>query len=396
MTNTTSKKGPPSPVGFAGLAGKVLLTGASGFLGMHLLHDLLVHRGATVSCLLRGQNEQRVRQSLEEKWRWFFPQTELEPHRQRLGIIVADVTGKRFGLDERSYDGLAETHGAVFNVAGNVNGTELEELLPVNVSLVESLVELCRYGSPKHLHHVSTVDVSGYFTASPKLEAFSEQHLDEGQELGAYAESKHRAEVLLRKAMAQGIAATAYRVGFIGPHSQTGRFQQNADQNYTSRYVRACLRLGFAPYLPKTQISLTPVDAVAEAILALGSSETSAGQTYYVETPFPVTHYDLMRVLQAAGYPLRLMDLEELIGCAARLSGDKESLGLVLPQGAVGETHSVRIDASASVAALASRGFTYERPSSEWFGRFISHAIEVGFLMPPRFHGAAELPGGLF
>jgi fengycin family lipopeptide synthetase D len=393
MTSTTNEKG---PVGFAELAGKVLLTGASGFLGMQILHDLLVHRGATVSCLLRGQNEQRVRQSLEDKWRWFFPETDLEPHRQRLGLLVTDVTAPRFGLDERSYDALAETHGAVFNVAGNVNGTELEELLPINVRLVESLIELSRFGSPKHLHHVSTVDVGGYFTAAPKLEAFSEQHLEEGQELGAYAESKHRAEVLLRQAMAQGIAATAYRVGFIGPHSQSGRFQQNADQNYTSRYVRACLRLGFAPYLPKTQISLTPVDVVARAILALGSSGESAGQTYYVETPHPVTHYDLMRVLQAAGYPLRLMDLEDLIGCAARLSGDKESLGVVLPQGAVGETHPVPIDASASLAALGRCGFEYERPSSEWFGRFIRHAIEVGFLTPPRFHDAAALPGGLF
>jgi uncharacterized protein YbjT (DUF2867 family) len=196
--------------------------------------------------------------------------------------------------------------------------------------------------------------------------------------------------------MAQGIAATAYRVGFIGPHSQTGRFQQNADQNYTSRYVRACLRLGFAPYLPKTKISLTPVDAVAHAILALGSSRESAGQTYYVETPHPVAHYDLMRVLQASGYPLRLLDLEDLIGVAARLSGDKESLGLVLPQGELGEFHPVPIDASASLAALARCGFEYERPSSEWFGRFVRHAIEVGFLTPPRFHDAAPLPGGLF
>jgi thioester reductase-like protein len=397
MTNTTSKNGQPSPVGFGTSAGKVLLTGASGFLGMQLLHDLLVQRGATVSCLLRGQSEERVRRSLEEKWRWFFPETELEPHRERLGVIVADVTARRFGLGERAYDALAETHGSVFNVAGNVNGTQLDELLPINVGLVESLIELGRYGRPKHLHHVSTVDVGGHFTAQPKIDAFREQHLEEGQAFGdAYAESKYRAEVLLRQAMAQGIAATAYRVGFIGPHSQTGRFQQNADQNYTSRYVRACLRLGFAPYLPKTQISLTPVDAVARAILALGSSGESAGHTYYVETPHPVAHYDLMRVLQAAGYPLRLMALDDLIGCAERLSGDQESLGVVLPHAAAWESYPVPIDASLSLAALARCGFEYERPSSEWFGLFIRHAIDVGFLPPPRFHDVAPLPVGLF
>ena len=397
MTNPTSEEGRSSPRGFAGMGGKVLLTGASGFLGIHLLHDLLVHRGATVTCLLRGESEARVRQSLEEKWRWFFPETALDPHAQRLEVIVADVTARRCGLGERAYDALAETHGAIFNVAGNVNGSELDELLPINVGLVESLIELSRYGVPKHLHHVSPVDVGGYFTAKPHIEAFTEQHLEEGQTLGdAYAQSKHRAELILREAMAQGIAATAYRVGFIGPHGRTGRFQQNPEQNFTSRYVRACLRLGFAPYLPSTKISLTPVDDVARAILALAASGESAGQTYYVETPHSLAHYEIMRVLQAAGYPLRLMELEDLIGCAEQLSGDKESLGLVVPQGAGPEPYPVPIDASASLAALGRQGFEYERPSGEWLGRFVEHAIEIGFLPPPRFWRAAPLPRGLF
>ena len=393
MMNTNDKA---SAIGFAGTAGKVLLTGASGFLGMHLLHDLLVHRRAIVSCLLRGASEQRVRESIEEKWRWFFPETDFAAYAERVGIVVADVTAPRLGLGERAFDALAETHGAIFNVAANVSGGGgLAELLPINVGVVESLIELARYGSPKHLHHVSTVDVGGYFTEKPSIEAFTERHLEEGQTFGdAYGESKYRAEKILRQAMADGIAATAYRVGFIGPHSQTGRFQQNPDHNYTSRYVRACVRLGLAPYLPKTKISLTPVDAVAHAILALASSGESAGQTYYVENPHPVIHYDLMRVLQAAGYPIRLMALEDLISSAERLSGDNESIGLLLPQGA--EIYPLRIDASLSLAALARAGFEHERPSGDWFGRFIRHAIDVGFLAPPRFWEAAPLPSGLF
>jgi thioester reductase-like protein len=395
MTNTNVKSRPPA-IGFGGSAGKVLLTGASGFLGMHLLHDLLVQRGATVSCLLRGSSEQQVRRSIEDKWRWFFPETELEPHGERLGIVVADVTAPRLGLSERAYDGLAETHGAIFNAAANVSGGGgLAEILPINVGLVESLIELARYGSPKHLHHVSTVDVGGYFTEKPRMDAFTEDHLEAGQTFGdAYGESKYRAERLLRSAMADGIAATAYRVGFIGPHSQSGRFQQNPDHNYTSRYVRACVRLGVAPFLPRTKISLTPVDAVSRAILALGASGESAGQTYYVENPHAVTHYELMRVLQAAGYPLRLLALQDLIRVAERLEGDAESIGLLLPQGP--EIYPLRIDASQSLAALARVGFEHERLSSDWFGRFVRHAIDVGFLVAPRLWEVAPLPGGLF
>jgi fengycin family lipopeptide synthetase D len=377
------------------LPGKVLLTGASGFLGLQLLHDLLA-AGRSVSCLLRGKSEEQVRQSLEEKWRWFFPETELAPHRARLDVILADVTSPQFGLKERRYDELADTHGALFNVAGNVNGAELEELLPINVGLVESLLELSRFGCVKHLHHVSTVGITGYFDSPPAFTGFTEQHLNEGQVfVDAYSESKYRAELVLRAAMADGIAATAYRVGFIGPHGESGRFQQNPEQNYTSRYVRACLKLGFAPYLPQTQIALTPVDAVSRAILTLASIPECAGQTYYVETPKPVRHYEVMRVLQAAGYPLRLMDLGDLMSRGHSLSDDKESLGIVVPHEAGEETNRVPIDSRASVEALARAGFEYPAPTGEWLGRFVEHSVAVGFLEPTRFAQAAPLPRGL-
>lgn len=398
MTNTPHRGEARSPrrAGFGGTAGKVLLTGASGFLGIHLLRDLLVEHGATVTCLLRGASPEHAQRSLEAKWSWFFPETPLEPHRERLHILVADVTAPRFSLSERAYDALAETHGAVFNAAANVSGGgDLEEMRPINVGLVESLIELCRYGNVEHLHHVSTISVTGFFNERPRIDAFAERHLEEGQSFGdAYGESKYRAELVLRQAMAEGIGATAYRVGYIGPHSQSGRFQQNPEQNYTSRYLRACIRLGFAPYLPETRIPLTPVDTVARAILALASGGEAERQTYYVDTPHPVAHYDIMRVLQAAGYPLRLMAMEDLIACAKALSGDEGSLSLVLPQGT--EPYPVPIDASFSLAALAARGFEYARPSSEWLGQFVRHAIDAGFLAPPRFWEAAPLPSGLF
>ena len=74
-------------VAFAGLPGKVLLTGASGFLGMHLLRDLLSEHGATVTCVLRGASTAQVQRSIEDKWHWFFPETALEPYRQRLHVV---------------------------------------------------------------------------------------------------------------------------------------------------------------------------------------------------------------------------------------------------------------------------------------------------------------------
>jgi len=285
----------------------------------------------------------------------------------------------------------------IINAAGSVShiGRE-DDFFRVNTESVAVLIELARRGNPKQLHHVSTVGITGHFTAEPTLTAFTEAQLDAGQEFpNAYSESKYRAELLMRGAFAEGLRGAVYRVGFIGPHSQSGRFQQNIQQNYTALYVRACVRTGLAPYLPKTLIELTPVDSVARALLVLAAAaQSSAAEpaTYHLETPNPVTQYDVIRALHAAGYPIRLLDIEEFIEKAPRLSQDEQSLATLLSGIDAAKTYSAPLDSSQSLATLGRHGFAYPRPSSRWLTQFIAHAIQVGFIEAPRYWNVAQTP----
>jgi thioester reductase-like protein len=381
------------------LSGSVLITGATGFLGIHLLRALVDDSDAQVTCLVRGDHDRAAKARLWSALAWYFP--ELEPARieQRIRVFAGDVTAEKLGLSDGVYDELAAQHDAIFNVAAEVRHVGAREhFFRMNTESLRALVDFSRAGTLKHLHHVSSVAVRGRFLETPSRTAFAETHLEEGQVFPdhPYAESKYRAELLLRGAFAQGARGTVYRVGNIGPHSRTGRFQQNIEGSDFAAYLRATTAMGIAPYRPHTTVRLTPVDAMARALLTLAANPDGAGRTYYVDSPREVLHYDVMRALHASGYAIRLIEAQHFAEQAVQLVQDDAALAMMLPAPSLEEGIAVPIDARHSEQELARLGFVYPEMSSGWLGKFIDHAIDVNFLAAPRHWRAGTLVRDLF
>jgi thioester reductase-like protein len=382
----TSNSTAPLPI-----EGPVLLTGATGFLGAHLLHELLVRTDASITCLSRGRPE-AARAALGEKLGRYFPELEQSRFDARMRVVAADLTASELGVSGRVYDDLADDHRLILNVAANVgDGKRAQDFFPINTELVATLIELAKRGAPKALHQISTVSVAGHFAGTPPISAFTEQHLEEGQTFAdPYGESKYQAEVLMRRAFSEGIPGGVYRVGFIGPHADTGRFQENIAQSYIASYVRACVRLGFAPYLPDTRVRVVPVDAAARAIATLLATADGPGRTYHIDHPTSVSQYDVIRALHAAGYAIRLLAPADFVAKSAALAGDESGVELMLPREHGDAEHpAVPFDSSFSAAELRRRHFEYPPVTSEWIARFLDHAVEVGFIEPPRHQHAA-------
>lgn len=373
-------------------AGGILLTGATGYLGAQLLHDLLTRTDATLTCLVRGDSADRARAGLLRKLVWYFPETDLAAFGERLRVTLSDVSEDRLGLPARAYEELAMTQRVIIHAAANVSHVGAASgFFRVNTDSVAKLIEFARRGVPKQLHHISTLSVCGHFDGPPPIREWEERHLEEGQAFaGVYAESKYRAEVLMRRAFEQGLSGAVYRVGYIGPHSQSGRFQQNIHENFVASYVRACIALGFAPHLPEVRVRVTPVDSVASAILTLLQRAETPGATYHVETGYDLSQYDIVRVLHAAGYPVRLLSRADFIEKAPRLSSDPEALSVLTPSDGARGQH-VPIASRTTHQALERLGFGFPRCTSEWLGKFLDHAIRVGFIEAPRFWNLAPV-----
>lgn len=367
-------------------AGGILLTGATGYLGAHLLHDMLADGDATLTCLVRGDSDERARASLLRKLHWYFPETDWAAYGERLRVTLADVSEQDLGLSRRAYEELAMTQRVIIHAAANVSHVgAASAFFRVNTDSVAKLIELAQRGVPKQLHHISTLSVAGHFDGPPPIREFAEENLEEGQVFPApYAESKYRAEVLMRRAFESGLSGAIHRVGYIGPHSRSGRFQQNIHENFVASYLRACVALGFAPHLPEVRVRVTPVDTVASGILTLMKRGETRGATYHVETHSDLSQYDIVRVLHAAGYPVRLLPLADFIEKAPRLSSDSGALATLIPSDSLSGEH-VPIVSRHTQAELARLGFDFPRCTSAWLGKFLEHAIGVGFIEAPRF-----------
>jgi thioester reductase-like protein len=379
----------------SGAACRVLLTGATGFLGAHLLRELLEESTTEIVCPVRAGDDEAAEARLWQQLNWYFPDWPSGRAEQRVRAVAADLTLERFGVSARVYSELAETTSVVVNAAADVRHVgHRGDFFRINTDAVGKLVELCRHGREKHLHHVSTVAVKGRFPGAAPMPAFTEAHLEEGQGFTdhPYAESKYQAEILLRDAVRNGTRATVYRVGNVGPHSVTGCFQKNIEDSAFAAYVWSCIRLGFAPYRPETRLRLMPVDSMARAIALLGRAESKSGRTFHIEHSREVSHYDVIRVLQAFGYPIRVTSEREFAENAAALAEDDETLAIVLQTATAEARGAVPVNSDFSLRELSRLGFECPPVSALWLQRFLEHATQVGFLKPPPFTRHFNLP----
>jgi thioester reductase-like protein len=389
-----------TPSDRAQLTGNVLLTGATGYLGAHLLRDLLETSQANVVCLVRGETQEAAEKNLARQIAWSFPGVSFEAFAPRIEVLRGDMGAPFLGLDARGQDRVSEHCGTIINAAADVHHVgAASRSFRINTEAVATLLELARRGAGTVFHQVSTVSVRGTFKGAAKVAAFKETHLEEGQQFGtngAYEESKYRAEVLMRRAFEAGLKGAVYRVGYVGPHSVTARFQRNIHQSDTALYLRACVRLGLVPYTRAGTVQLTPVDSVSRAMLLLASQAPVDGRTYYLEHPQVISQREILRVLNAAGYSIRLLEEADFVAKASYLSNDDESLARLMPlPDCDADEQRVPIDSVWTQRELRKVGFEYPRITSGWLGRFLAHAIEVGFMEAPRFWNLAPLPDDL-
>ncbi|MEK8104284.1 SDR family oxidoreductase [Micromonospora sp. M12] len=138
---------------------RILLTGANGFLGTHLLLDLLRRSDAHVVCLVRAADDEAARQRLAEGLRKFSLPWSAEV-RRRVTVVAGDIREFRLGWTEQRWAEMAGEVDAIVNVAAAVDFLRgYPSLRRSNVIGPLRLAELAMTGRPKPLHHVSSVAV---------------------------------------------------------------------------------------------------------------------------------------------------------------------------------------------------------------------------------------------
>ena len=301
----------------------ILLTGATGFLGVHVLRELIdqTPSGTVVWCLLRGKGpnlsaEQRLAQMLT----YYFKKKYRAQIGRRIRVVEGDITRPD------SFDAL-EAGGTQFdlviNCAANVKhfskGNDIEE---INYGGVKNLVAFCEKQGARFIQ-VSTESVGGMSLGdTPK--PFFEQQLYIGQNTdNQYVHSKFLAERLVLEHVAAGtLRAKVMRAGNLSPRAEDGEFQANFNANTSMGRIRAYRMLGACPYnLLDARMEFSPIDETARAIVLL-STTPDANCVFHVSNDHLLPMDDILaRIRLDDGNPISYVEFPEF---TARMNAAKE------------------------------------------------------------------------
>lgn len=368
--------------------GNILLTGATGFLGIHILNELLSTTNDKVYCLIRGENPEK---KLYQLINYYFPSLSRSVLIGRVIVINGDVSQENFGLSSRDKVNLTQAVTRVIHTAALVSHYgENDEFYRINVKGTQEVVNFC-IENGKKLNHISTISVSGnYMIYDHELRTFTEHDLYIGQSYqeNAYIRTKFEAENLILKAADNGLNATIFRVGLLTGRYTDGQFQINIEQNALYRQLKAILILETVPedYLQEN-LEFTPVDYCARAIVHLIQANSKSLPVYHVFNHKTINVGEVLQVFKAVGVNIKALpqkSFDSLIVSISTTNSGKEILSGIISNlstnGSLGFVSNVQVDSSLTIKYLSSNGFEWPDIHSEYILKVLNHMQATGFL----------------
>jgi thioester reductase-like protein len=277
-------------------ARRVLLTGATGFLGRWIANTLLLDSSAAIVCLVRGESHEiaeRLRTALASTG---VDRTQFE---HRITVVRGDLAKPHLGMSGSEFDAVASSIDAVCHAGATVNWVRpYDALKGSNVNGTIELLKLAaRYSTP--FHFVSSLSVCYSTTAALRVDETYDPLPDIGGLHLGYAQSKVVAEALVRDAGRRGLPIAVYRPSLISGHSGSGAFNRD---DIIARVITGCVRMGVAPDLDWS-LDCVPVDVAAERIT---TTAPRAGAIHLAHTK-PRSWRECVLWLRLYGYDVRLV-----------------------------------------------------------------------------------------
>ena len=361
--------------------GTVLLTGATGFAGIHVLRELLNRYDVEIQCLCRdGRDGTSAEERLDRLFFYYFSESLAEMYPNRLKVVKGDITQP---------DSLAKLDGinTVINCAANVKhfsaGTDIED---INYYGVLNLIDFCR-STGACLVQTSTHSVCGQQPVS-KNNVLSERDLYIGQDFNdnKYIISKFAAERAVLEAAAKGeIVGKVVRLGNLAPREVDGEFQINASTNGFMNRLKSLYLIGCYPYSSyDTLKDISPIDDVARAIVLF--AQTPDKCTVFHGNNFNrVSLGNFYSKASDAGLGIHAVEPDEYSAALERAKSDPAKLnalvGLVAYEGVYKGMHAVDYTNAYSNQVLLRMGFRWPIISDAYISKTLDCLIGLGFFL---------------
>ncbi|XP_013419834.1 uncharacterized protein LOC106180401 [Lingula anatina] len=301
--------------------GRVLLTGATGFLGAFLLRDLLLNTGTHVYCVVRALPEksglQRLKETLQQYGILPSPRKDLTEEQEicakevdyRVTTVEGDITLVNLGMSDEDYHHFTTEIDTVIHAAAYVNLIYPYQALhgPNTLGTQNVIMFACKC-KIKPLHYISTDGVFPHGLKDCSEEDDMTKHCDNLAD--GYSQSKWVAEQLVLKARSRGLPVAIYRLGNLSGDSKYGYW--NA-QDFNLLMIKSCIELKLAPDV-NWKVEMTPVDFVSSTIVQMTQDiMLSMGKVFHLVNTKPMDSRWLFEWLMAHGYAVKIVSYEDWV-----------------------------------------------------------------------------------
>ncbi|HMA26765.1 MAG TPA: SDR family oxidoreductase [Solirubrobacterales bacterium] len=267
------------------------VTGATGFIGRHLVEQLLANREGQIYVLVREGSTERLESLIAD---WGQP--------GRIVPVVGDLGEERLGVsDER----VAELKGNVdhfFHLAAIYDMTvDAESQRIANVEGTREAVKLAEALEVKRFHMVSSIAAAGLYKGT-----FTEDMFDEAEKVDThpYFQTKHESEAVVREEC--DVPWRVYRPGIVVGHSETGEMDKIDGPYYFFKLLQRA-RNTLPQWFPGVgiegrRINIVPVDFVAKAMDQIAHVDGLDGLAFHLTDPNPLTAGQVINTFAKAAH----------------------------------------------------------------------------------------------
>ena len=278
------------------------VTGATGFVGRHLLEKLFARSGH-IYLLVRSGSKNKLKKMLED----------MDAPMKRIDMITGDLTKNSLGVSKKNKDLMKGKVKHFYHLAAIYDmSAGLEEQMAANVDGTSHAIHLAESIQAKCFHHVSSIAAAGLYPG-----VFREDMFEEAEGLDhPYFKTKHDSEAVVRHTCQ--IPFRIYRPGMVLGHSKTGFIDKIDGPYYFFKLIQK-LRNTFPKWMPMMgieggRLNMVPVDYVVDVIDHVSHKPGLDGGCFHITDPNPKRIGSVLNIFaEAASAPQMNMRVDARI-----------------------------------------------------------------------------------
>lgn len=378
--------------------GNILLTGVTGFLGIHILDSYMKQTNGIIYCLIRNKNNISSLDRLRNALHFYFDNKYDSYIGTRIQYLDGDITLDKFGLNNYDYNKVTKSISTVIHSAALVKHFgNFKNFEKINIIGTQKVVDFCLSNNLKLLH-ISTMSVSGNMLDGHSNKAtkkskdsiiYDETKLYIKQDLNnLYVRSKFTAETIVLNAIQSGLNAYILRMGNLTSRYSDGKFQKNYMENAFLSRIRAFIELGCIPDCLKGEyIEFSPIDFCADAIITIAKHFDGNFNMFHIYNSNYISINDIVSIFNNLGINIKFVNFEYFADTLSKkLANENESNSISGIVRDLDNNKQLNYDSKVllkndfSKEFLNKMGFQWPIINNLYIKKYLDYMIKVGYL----------------